>query len=203
MTGANAGGLVGPPPLPSPNVLSQMSQDSPSFGFIEYFLRLSLHASTAKVSLAWEVSNPQLTSQFDKRARGVLTVDSWIDIASLPEGVTEEEVLRRGYPVNQPGGAWFSVGKVKLSSSQASRRFILCKISIGRAYNATKEQVENGLALPDGYDSFLIDQEEKEGEEGGFVAKDHQPSTHAYVIRDASQVVTKSTRVQLTLNMPL
>jgi hypothetical protein len=36
---------------------------------IEYFLRLSMHASTAKIMSAWEVSNPQLTLQFEKRSK--------------------------------------------------------------------------------------------------------------------------------------
>lgn len=53
----------------SKNVLSELTVDSPTFTFIEYFLRLNLHASTAKIIQSYEVSNPQLTLQFEKRSK--------------------------------------------------------------------------------------------------------------------------------------
>src|ERR1700733_14440920 len=90
------------------NNLSQVTTDHPNFSYIEYFLRLSLHASTAKVIMAWEVSNPQLTLQFDKRSKHFLTVDSWIDIANLEQ--TEDDVLRRGLNVASCGK--LHVGKI-------------------------------------------------------------------------------------------
>lgn len=49
--------------------LTALNNDSSSYAFIEYFLRLSMHASTAKILSAWEVSNPQLTLQFEKRSK--------------------------------------------------------------------------------------------------------------------------------------
>ncbi len=51
------------------SILSELTVDSPTFTFIEYFLRLNLHASTAKIIQAYEVSNPQLTLQFEKRSK--------------------------------------------------------------------------------------------------------------------------------------
>lgn len=53
----------------SQNVLSELTVDSPTFTFIEYFLRLNLQASTAKIIQSFEVSNPQLTLQFEKRSK--------------------------------------------------------------------------------------------------------------------------------------
>lgn len=53
----------------SKSILSELTVDSPTFTFIEYFLRLNLHASTAKIIQAYEVSNPQLTLQFEKRSK--------------------------------------------------------------------------------------------------------------------------------------
>ena len=53
----------------SKSILSELTVDSPTFTFIEYFLRLNLHASTAKIIQAFEVSNPQLTLQFEKRSK--------------------------------------------------------------------------------------------------------------------------------------
>lgn len=51
------------------SILSELTVDSSTFTFIEYFLRLNLHASTAKIIQAYEVSNPQLTLQFEKRSK--------------------------------------------------------------------------------------------------------------------------------------
>ena len=53
----------------SKSILSELTVDSPTFTFIEYFLRLNLHASTAKIIQSYEVSNPQLTLQFEKRSK--------------------------------------------------------------------------------------------------------------------------------------
>lgn len=53
----------------SKSILSELTVDSSTFTFIEYFLRLNLHASTAKIIQAYEVSNPQLTLQFEKRSK--------------------------------------------------------------------------------------------------------------------------------------
>lgn len=50
-------------------LMTGLNQDSSSYSFIEYFLRLSMHASTARILSAWEVSNPQLTLQFEKRSK--------------------------------------------------------------------------------------------------------------------------------------
>lgn len=51
------------------NILSELTVDSASFTYIEYFLRLSLQASTAKIIQAYQVSNPQLTLQCEKRSK--------------------------------------------------------------------------------------------------------------------------------------
>lgn len=51
------------------SILSELTVDSPTFTFIEYFLRLNLNASTAKIIQSFEVSNPQLTLQFEKRSK--------------------------------------------------------------------------------------------------------------------------------------
>jgi hypothetical protein len=53
----------------SSEVLTTVGEDHQSYAFIEYFLRLSLHSSTAKITALWEVSNPQLSLQFEKRCK--------------------------------------------------------------------------------------------------------------------------------------
>lgn len=50
-------------------LLSPVAPDSSNYAFLQYFLRLSLHASTARILSAWEVSNPQLTMSFERRSQ--------------------------------------------------------------------------------------------------------------------------------------
>ena len=73
--------------------LSALTSDSQAYGFLEYFLRLSLQTSTTRIVEAWEVSNPQLTMQFQRRARETLTLDSWIDARTLAD---EAQVVSAG-----------------------------------------------------------------------------------------------------------
>lgn len=163
MTGSALNASSSPMGTSGPNPLSELTSESPSFGFIEYFLRLSLHASTARIVQAWEVSNPQLTLSFEKRAKELLTMDAWLDVSQLPAHNSEEETVRRGFQFSASGsGIKFNVGRIKLDEPAENgivrKRMLLCKIAVGRAYNAT-EDFAKIAAVPDGYDAFVIDRE--------------------------------------------
>lgn len=139
------------------NLLS-IASDGSTFSFIEYFLRLNLLASTANIHSAWEISNPQLTIQFEKRSKNILTLDAWIDLAQL----NEDDIVKRGFHhlTSSGSGIKFQIGKIKYDEEAALRekRYLLCKVAIGRAYNAT-EDFTKIATIPDGYDSFVIDRE--------------------------------------------
>lgn len=145
-----------------PSVLNSLSSDTQSFGFLEYFLRLNLHASTAHIVNAWEVSNPQLTLQFEKRAKDVLTLDAWVDASQLPAGNGEEEIIKRGFQfASATNGFKFTTGRIRLEECESSvtrKRMVLCKIAVGRAYNST-EDFAKIATIPEGYDSFVLDRE--------------------------------------------
>ena len=47
----------------------QLAPGSAEFGRLEYFLQLSLKASTARILGAWGLYNPHLTSAFERKAR--------------------------------------------------------------------------------------------------------------------------------------
>ena len=98
-------------------------------------------------------------------------MDSWIDVDSLKatDGANHEDsILQNGFQFpSTDSGINFPVGKFDLSSlckdSRASgkitKRLMLCKVAIGRAYNAN-EDFAKIAAIPDGYDSFYIESED-------------------------------------------
>lgn len=82
---------------------------------------------------------------------------------------TEERILEHGFQLSNTGnGMNFPVGKINIESLSASsnnqnnkngkiiKRLMLCKVAIGRSYNAA-EDFAKVAAIPDGYDSFVID----------------------------------------------
>jgi hypothetical protein len=177
--------------------LSQLSEDSNSFAYVEYFLRLSLHASTAKIFSAWEVSNPQLTLQFEKKCKDLLTVDSWVDVSKLDHPNSEDDILKRGFHFDNSGSGFkFNVGRVKIDdahrdeSGKVVKRFLLCKVAIGRSYNAADDYA-NVAAIPDGYESFFIDRDRiniKSESDNEPLSVDCEQS-YEFVIKDVAQVL--------------
>ncbi|ORZ32805.1 hypothetical protein BCR44DRAFT_1515132 [Catenaria anguillulae PL171] len=150
---------------------TQLASNSPQFAYLEYFLQLSLRASSARILSAHALSNPHLTVQFEKRCADILTLDAWIDPALLPPANAEDEVVRRGFvfsPQSAAPGIRVGIGSLKVSHTLSKgsaadagkqqqqppnvRRAILCKVGIGRAYINNLEGAGRD-ALPDGYDS--------------------------------------------------
>lgn len=174
--------------------LTSLSNDSNPYAFIEYFLRLSMHASTAKILSSWEVSNPQLTLQFEKRSQNLLTIDSWVDLSSLGEAGCEEDLIRSGFGPHLTGtsaGIKFSVGQIKINEGEEPirKKFLLCKVAIGRAYNST-EDFAKIAAIPDGYDSFVLDKRETATSSSGCCGSTSAPSTvNEYIVKDAAQIL--------------
>lgn len=174
--------------------LTVLTSESPTFAYIEYFLRLSLCASTARIERAWEVSNPQLTLQFDKRSRSVLTVDAWVEISNGAEcgnKQSEEDIIKRGFVTDGNEGIRFRVGRLRMSANageKVNRRFLLCKVAVGRAYNATEDYARiNGV--PDGYDSFVIDDASSTASMSAADPGGPVPDSMEYIIKDTSQVL--------------
>ncbi|ORZ31816.1 hypothetical protein BCR44DRAFT_1463510 [Catenaria anguillulae PL171] len=154
---------------------TQLASNSPQFAYLEYFLQLSLRASSARILSAHALSNPHLTVQFEKRCADILTLDAWIDPALLPPANAEDEVVRRGFvfaPQSAAPGIRVGIGSLKVSHTLSKgsatdagkqqqqqppnvRRAILCKVGIGRAYINNLEGAGRD-ALPDGYDSWYL-----------------------------------------------
>jgi len=152
------------------SVMTPLGADTAAFNFVEYYLRLGLQANTARVVSAWEVSNPQLTLQFERRSKGLLTLDAWVDLqhekkqqANNGIRLDEREIMTKGFQMDGSHGMKFRVGQIlglqgeDTANGIVRRRLLLCKLAVGRAYNATEDfaKIAN---LPEGYDSFVLDE---------------------------------------------
>ena len=140
-------------------------------------------------------------------------MDSWIDVEALQDGVnTEDHILDRGFQFKETGtGMRFPVGRIDLETLKASssgvknngkitKRFILCKVAVGRAYNAADDFAKIA-AIPDGYDSFVIDRERRgslaaRGDEDAEVEElretlkrsNLEENSFDFIVKDTSQV---------------
>ncbi|KAI9216609.1 hypothetical protein BC828DRAFT_393205 [Blastocladiella britannica] len=194
-----------------------VASNSSQFAYLEYFLQLSLNASSARILSAHALSNPHLNVQFEKRCLNILTLDTWIDPASLPTGNAEDEVLRRGFlfsPSTSPG-IRVGIGSLNLEQQQQDgvkakdgssisesgkhlRRAILCKVGVGRSYINSHENAQHD-ALPDGYDSWYLPLEGRDsllrqhaagrGDQQNGTDTSHPDYYHEYYIPSAAQIL--------------
>lgn len=78
----------------------------------------------------------------------------------------EESIIQQGFQIGNEG-LRFCVGRMPdqvkpLAEGVHHRRVMLCKVALGRAYNAT-EEFARIAPVPEGYDSFLLDSEVEKG----------------------------------------
>jgi hypothetical protein len=128
----------------------------------------------------------------------VLTVDSWVDLASLQAPNTEEDVLRRGFQfpastASQSTEGRFSVGRLPLACNgdeergKIVKRLLLCKLAIGRAYYAA-EDFAKVAPTPDGYDSFYLEKEINNAANPNG-SGNNAGAMEEYVVKDGAQVL--------------
>jgi hypothetical protein len=89
-----------------------------SFAQLEYYLKLCLKSSTARIVSCYVLSNPHLTEQFTRTTHDLLVLQSLVDSSDLVGGNTEEDVIRRGFQVlGSQKGIKFSVGQFQPKST--------------------------------------------------------------------------------------
>ena len=165
--------------------LTNLSIDSPEFAQIEFNLRLHLKSSTAQVLRIQEISNPHVRIQFDKKTKQMLKLDSWLDVDEMKEPNTENSVSAKGFKLGvSKSNTKFSVGRISVKE-KATKKFMFCKIAVGHSCCATEEYASIGT-IPEGYDSFLIDNQGKAMQKDISNVKN---SIFEYIIKDSNQVL--------------
>lgn len=174
-------------------LLSRYSRVSPSsseWARIEYLLQLSLGTTTASVKNIWSVASPHNTFTFEKKNKGKLTLDSWLETALLDQGNKLEKVLTKGFDFPS-SGLMFPTGHLTLSeSTYVSAKLIevmLCKVSVGKSYCVNAKNFSTGMfnsksSLPPGFESIYLYVDEEGLEET-------QVYRHDFIIFDNTQVL--------------
>lgn len=171
------------------NQLSKMHlvpvlKGSQEYSFVSYSLKMNLLSSTVCITDILEVSNPRLTQRFEKETKDLLCLSSWVDFSSIQE----EDLFSNGFQFSENEGMLFNVGQIKLKESQITKKMVLCKIGVGRAYNATERFSSIG-SIPDGYQSFYVDKKEicfNEKDINDCVGNNY---SHQYVIKRRERVL--------------
>eukprot|EP00388_Colpodella_angusta_P008078 GDKJ01022330.1.p1 GENE.GDKJ01022330.1~~GDKJ01022330.1.p1 ORF type:complete len:650 (+),score=104.67 GDKJ01022330.1:104-1951(+) len=145
---------------------------------------MTLRTSCVKLQNAWSVTIPKLESDFKKRTKGTLVMDTWVDAASLSFDNSLQDVCSRGFKVPTKGlrvslgnlgipgisppdnsQESYAISNARVAAGRRLFEFILCKAGIGRSIvlNSEEELLSDRFELPIGYDSvFLKSQKEKE-----------------------------------------
>ena len=89
--------------------------------------QLSLRSTDVKDLAVWSIGNPHLNIQFERRVGAKLTLDSWVDVASLDTTLNPlQDVTTRGFRVPADGtGALFRVGNIKFESDASGTLVLL------------------------------------------------------------------------------
>ncbi|KAL0228466.1 hypothetical protein RCL1_004609 [Eukaryota sp. TZLM3-RCL] len=132
----------------------QVSRSSDEFHYVQYRLSVVLRSFSANILKVYNVSNPQLTSRFEKRTEGKLVLDSWVDTSLLSDDNSVNDILHRGFSV-PPHGTRFTTGGVALPHSSGVRRYelLLCKVGVGRSFVVRDASLR---PVPPGYDSLAF-----------------------------------------------
>ncbi|KAL0213656.1 hypothetical protein P9112_005840 [Eukaryota sp. TZLM1-RC] len=132
----------------------QVSRTSDEFTNVQYRLSSGLRSFTASINKVFNVTNPQLTSRFEKFSEGKLVLDTWVDTSLLEGENSINDILHQGFSLPQPGMR-FTTGGILLPNSSGNRRyeFLLCKLAVGRSFVAQDKSIR---PVPAGYDSLLF-----------------------------------------------
>lgn len=100
-----------------------LATNTVQFAQLEYYLKLCLKSSTARIVSCYMLSNPHLTEQFTRATSELLVLPSFVDSLDLVGGNTEEDVIRRGFQVVPPSkGMKFGVGQYAPKSNNLLTR---------------------------------------------------------------------------------
>jgi hypothetical protein len=172
--------------------VAPVPRHSAEFDRYEYMLQLSCRSTTARDINIWQVSNPALTAQFDRRSNSQLSVDCWVDITALDDSNAIQDVCKRGFAMPVGGeGLAFTTGTIKFDAdAPEQRQFLLCSVAIGRSF--VIDDLAAKRELPAGFDSLYLHMPESDGAGGDLYR-------HTYVVFDPAQVLPRCV-VHFTFN---
>eukprot|EP00002_Diphylleia_rotans_P033019 TRINITY_DN6990_c0_g1_i6.p1 TRINITY_DN6990_c0_g1~~TRINITY_DN6990_c0_g1_i6.p1 ORF type:complete len:624 (+),score=86.56 TRINITY_DN6990_c0_g1_i6:55-1926(+) len=163
----------------------------------EQMLQLALQSPLTKLKSLWIVCTNQQAMQYEKRCKGMLVLDSWVETETLREPNTVAELAHRGFRIPQ-GGLLFPTGAIEprypieiVSHGSRSRpicEYLVSRVAVGRAYCLEEDVAVDSTprVLPEGYQSIYVHQVADTKS-----AEVPNPFIHEYLVMDANQVLPK------------
>ena len=149
----------------------------------------------------WKIDNPELIVGFEKRARSLLTLTTFVDSASLDARNSLFEVCRRGFlfPTNG-NGMVFTHGNVEgaVPDNGTVKTYILCKVAVGKSY--ILDDPKGPRNIPPGYDSLYLSSVVDSDGDGQVTAAEYEAAAthdgrppseyqHRYIVLDPTLVL--------------
>ena len=97
--------------------VAPIQKHSPDYDRYEYMLQLSSRSPVLRDLSMWQVSNPQLSAQFNRKSEALLTVEAWVDVTGLDDSNPIQDVCKRGFSMPASGeGIAFTTGTIKFDT---------------------------------------------------------------------------------------
>jgi len=154
---------------------------------LEYKLQIALASSTVVCKNIYSISNPNISLNFDKKNKGLLILDSWLDINRLNESNSPDKVCQRGFEFSS-GGLIFPTGHITLDQDNYKTKnrvheLFVVRAAVGRPYSVAQknlDRIRDKRKLPQGFDSVYILYEDED---------EPQVYKNDYIIYENSQVL--------------
>jgi TLD len=120
----------------------------------------------------------------------LLSVDSWVNLAELDSANPIQDVVKRGFLIQDPSsGIQFTTGNIRFASDEPeTHQFLLCTVAVGRSY--VHDDPSAKRELPSGYDSlYLHDSQSRDASKDS--ADMGSSYRHNYVIFDPAQALPR------------
>jgi len=142
------------------NKYARVPPNSPDWQSIEYNLQIALGSSTAVCRNIWSIANANISLNFEKKNKGLLFLDSWIDTSTLTDNNNPEKVCQRGFDFPL-GGLLFPTGHIQLNQENYRGKnkvfeFFVVRAAVGRSYSLSvknTDKIREKRKLPQGFDS--------------------------------------------------
>jgi hypothetical protein len=97
---------------------SKLSPQSEEWSQLEYNLQLTIGSTTLVLRAVWSVANAFMSSQFDRKARSPVVLDSWLNVDEMDKENSLDEVSTGGFKFPRRGLV-FPTGTIKTPSESS------------------------------------------------------------------------------------
>lgn len=123
-------------------------------------------STSAVIENMWSIAHPHMSLNFEKRTKGLLVLDSWVEKNLLEENLRFEKICQKGFEFNGKGLV-FPTGHIKLTDNSLGKKKVyealLLKTCVGKSYCLpAKSDYKENYKLPYGFDSIYFYNEDEE-----------------------------------------